>query len=370
MIDDVDKKILHGLQCAPRVSFRRLGEVVGVSEQTAARRYHALRRAGGLRVAGVVNRAVYGQAQWVTRIRCRPDRVGPLADALARRSDIAYAHLASGGSEIICVIRAPFETATGPGAGTGGTVAGAGVPQPREEILLRSLPRSASVLDVGIDLMIHPFGEPATAGWTGYGSRLTAEQVRQLIGAPVESGAGAGADADADAGAGGGPGAGDGPLLLPTAADAPLLDALAEDGRVTHTRLAELTGWSKARVARRLDALETAGTLLYEVDLLPERLGHHLSATLWLRVAPANLHRVGEEVAAHPEAAFAGAVSGRHNLLVAVVCRDAEDFYRYLTTRIATVPGIDAYEVSIQFRLLKRAASMIAHGRLVRPGPA
>ena len=95
-----------------------------------------------------------------------------------------------------------------------------------------------------------------------------------------------------------------GALQPPTAEDTPLLEALAEDGRITHTRLAELTGWSKARVTRRLDALESSGALSYEVDLLPERLDHHLNATLWLRVAPAHLHRVGEELAGNDKVAF------------------------------------------------------------------
>lgn len=48
----------------------------------------------------------------------------------------------------------------------------------------------------------------------------------------------------------------------------------------------------------------------YEVDLLSERLGHQLNATLRLRVAPAHPERVGEELAGHDELAFAGAISG------------------------------------------------------------
>ncbi|WP_405736941.1 Lrp/AsnC family transcriptional regulator [Streptomyces sp. NBC_01537] len=323
-------KILHALLCAPRAPFRRIGEVVGVSEQTAARRYHALRRSGVVRVAGLVNPSVYGQAQWVARIRCRPDRVGPLADALVRRPDIAYANLASGGSEIICVISSPVEAE-------------------RDDMLLRQLPKSASVLDLSIDLLIHPFGDPGTVGWTSQGGRLTPEQVRQLTGDR--------------------PAAPTGPLLPPAEEDAPLLDALAQDGRTTHTELAALTGWSKARVARRLEALETSGTLSYDVDSLPERLGYHLNATLWLRVSPAHLQRIGEELARHDEVAFAGATSGRHNVMAIVICRDAEDFYRYLTTRVAAIPGIDAYDVSIRVRRLKQAASLISRGRLVRPAP-
>ena len=331
MIDETDRKILRSLHYHPRASFRLIGEVAGVSEQTAARRYQALRREGVMRVVGLVNPEVHGLARWVTRIRCRPDRVAPLADALTRRPDIAYVGLASGGSEIICMINSPVDS-------------------PRDDILLRQLPKAASVLDVSIDLLIHPFGTVGLSEWAGYGGRLTPDQVARLT---------------ADR-----PPAATGPFQPPTVEDTPLLDALAEDGRTTHTRLAELTGWSKARVARRLDALESSGSLSYDVDLLPERLGHHLNATLWLRVAPAHLQRVGEELAAHDEVAFAGAMSGDHNIMVVVTCRDAEDFYRYLTTRVAAVPGVDAYSVSIRVRRLKQAASLISHGRLIPPGPA
>ncbi|NEA98424.1 AsnC family transcriptional regulator [Streptomyces sp. SID13726] len=326
MADEIDRRILRALHYSPRASFRLIGEVAGVSEQTAARRYQALRREGVMRVVGLVNPEAHGLARWITRIRCRPDRVSPLADALTRRSDIAYVGLASGGSEIICMINSPVEA-------------------PHDDILLRRLPKADSVLDVSIDLLIHPFGTGGHSEWSGYGGRLTPGQVARLT---------------ADR-----PSVADGPHPPPTAEDTPLLDALAEDGRTTHTRLAEVTGWSKARVARRLEALESSGALSYDVDLLPERLGHHLNATLWLRVAPARLHRVGEELAGHDEVAFAGAMSGDHNIMVIVTCRDAEDFYRYLTIRVAAVPGIDAYSVSIRVRRLKQAASLIAHGRLI-----
>ncbi|MCX5257608.1 Lrp/AsnC family transcriptional regulator [Streptomyces canus] len=331
MPDEIDRKILRALHYSPRASFRLIGEVAGVSEQTAARRYQALRRDGVMRVVGLINPEAHGQARWITRIRCRPDRVAPLADALTRRPDIAYVGLASGGSEIICMIHSASDA-------------------PRDDVLLRQLPRTASVLDVSIDLLIHTFGTVGLSEWGGYGGHLTPDQVNLLTAdrPPAPSGA----------------------HHPPTAEDAPLLDALAEDGRTTHTRLAELTGWSKARVARRLDALESSGALSYDVDLLAERLGHHLNATLWLRVAPAHLHSVGEELAGHDEVAFVGAMSGDHNIMVVATCRDAEDFYRYLTTRVAAVPGIDAYSVSIRVRRLKQAASLISHGRLVPLGPA
>ena len=328
MMDEVDAKILRALQCAPRAPFRLIGEMAGVSEQTAARRFHALRRDGVMRVVGLIDPAVHGNARWVARIRCRPDRVGPLADALTRRPDIAYAGLASGGSEIICIISAPVHVT-------------------RDDVLLRQLPKSASVLDVSIDLLIHPFGTSGPSDWTGYGGHLTPDQIRQLVGDRPDMPTG--------------------PPVRLTDEDTPLLDALAEDGRATHTQLADVTGWSTARVARRLEALENSRALAYDVELLPARLGFALNTTLWLRVAPAHLERVGEELADHDEVAFAAAISGDSNVMVVVICRDTEDLYRYLTTKVATVPGIDGYGLSIHVHRLKQATSLISRGRLVPP---
>ncbi|MFF3110905.1 Lrp/AsnC family transcriptional regulator [Kitasatospora sp. NPDC057904] len=330
MTDDLDRKIIHGLHCAPRVSFRRLSEVVGVSEQTVARRYNALRRGGLVRVVGLSSPAAHGQAEWIARLRCRPDAVGPLADSLARRPEVAYASLASGGSEIICIIRSPAGTA-------------------RDDVLLRQLPRAASVLDMSVDLIMHAFGVPGPTGWTGGEGSLTADQARELIAeraVPV------------------------GPPLPPTDEDLPLLEALAEDGRVSHTRLAEVTGWSKPRVARRLEALETSGSLTYDVDTLPERLGYELNAALWLQVDPPRLHAIGEELSRHDECAFAAATSGKHNIMAIAICKDTADFYRYLSTRLAHVEGIKGYEISVRVRRLKQAASLIHHGRLIHPALA
>src|ERR1700761_7832569 len=108
VIDDLDAQILHALQLAPRVSFRRIAAVVGASEQTVARRYHRLRRDGVVRVVGLDNRWVYGEASWVCRMRSAPDRIPQLADALVRRPDVSHANVLAGWTDLVCVVRAPL----------------------------------------------------------------------------------------------------------------------------------------------------------------------------------------------------------------------------------------------------------------------
>ncbi|WP_232715506.1 Lrp/AsnC family transcriptional regulator [Gordonia metallireducens] len=337
-MDDTDGTILRALQVYPRASFRLLGEVAGISEQTAARRYQALRRAGVTRVVGVVRPAVRGDAEWVARVRCRPDRLEPLAASLARRRDVVFAYVVSGGSEIICIVRAPI-----------GDVG--------DDALLAALPSRAAVLDLRVDLLLHAFNPGSASKWTGFGGSLSAES-RALVAAAASGTAGVDEDPD------------DGGLVENarlTADDAPLIDALTQDGRLPHRELARVCGWTVGRVRRRLRTLEQSGALQYDVEILPERLGFGLSATLWIKVSPGAVDAVGEAVAAHDEVAFAAAISGEHNLMVSVICRDAEDFYRYLRTRIGAMEGILGYSVSIRVRRLKQNASLVVQGRLIQP---
>lgn len=326
-MEALDGQILHALQISPRASFRRIAEVVGAREQAVARRYRALRRGGVLRVIGVVNPRVYGECQWIVRVHAKPDVLPRLAEALVRRPEVTHANVLSGGTELVCVVRAPLgETGDG---------------------LLHRLPRTSTVLDMRVDLLLNVFGSPTGAHWTGHGHALDGDQVialRPLSGAHPNRPA------------------------APTADDQPLLDALADDGRIPDSALAELIGWSPARVKRRLAALQASDTLAYDLDVLPERLGFALNAMIWISTLPRHLASVAEHVVRHDEVASVAAVTGPANLMVVVVCRDAGHLYRYLAERLAAVDHIEAYDVVVRSKRLKQVGSLISYGRLVPAG--
>lgn len=330
VIDDLDAQILHALQLAPRVSFRRIAAVVESTEATVARRYHRLRRDGVVRVVGIQNRWVDGEASWLCRMRAAPEHIPKIADALIRRPDVSHANVLAGWTDLVCVIRAPLI-------------------EGRED-LLQLLPRTTSVTDITIDLLLHTFGDPARAPWTGYGHALNAQQADEIVAERAV------------------PESWDRPCKV-SPEDAPVLEALAEDGRTPQSKLAALSGWSVARVGRRLAALEACGALYYDVDVLPERLGHHLSAMLWLSVAPKDVHRVGEGIAAHDQIAFAGATSGSRNVVAIAICRDADDLYRYLSEQLGKIEEVLGYEVNIRTQRLKQHGSVVSRGRLVNPRP-
>ena len=327
MIDAVDGKILHALQLSPRVSFRRIADVIDESEQTVARRYRKLHRNGVVRVIGLVNPHVYGECQWAVRVRARPDDLPRLAEALVRRPEVTHANVLSGWTELVCIIRAPIgET---------------------KDSILQRLPRTSGVLGLEVDLILHVFGDPGGAHWTGYGNTLSAAQAQSI----QQDADDANQPIDASP---------------PSEEDEPLFRALAADGRAPHSRLAEQTGWSSARVKRRIAALERAATLVFDVELLSDRLGFNVNAMLWLTTTPRQLATVAEEIATHPEVATVCAITGRSNLMAVVICRDVDDLYRYVVQRLASVEHIESYDLSIRTQRLKQAASLVAHGRLIQ----
>jgi DNA-binding Lrp family transcriptional regulator len=299
--------------------------VLGVSEQTVARRYQRMRTHGVVRVLGRPDPArLPGTSSWTMRIGCRPGTAPVLAEALARRSDTSWVSIMAGGAELACQV----------------TVVSGGAS------LLDHLPRASSVLTFGAHQMLHRFAGRGESDWVAEGRQLSAAQRAELSGPPDSV-----RPADAQV----------------TTGDRALLAALAADGRASYAALAAATGWSQRQVAQRLSALIGAGAVFLDVDTAVGTLGFRALATLWFTVSPADLASVGARLADHPELAFASAVTGAANLMASAVCRDAEALYRYVTTRVAEIPEVRTLEIVPLVTRIKQAHFRLEHGRLRDP---
>ena len=335
-VDAVDNRIVRALQLAPRAAFAEIASAVGVSEQTVARRYRRLRADGVLRVVGAVNPRALGQQDWLLRVQCRPDGTASLAEALARREDVAWVSVSAGGCEIVCAFRARTE-------------------QDRDELLVQRLPRTAPVLAVSASVVLHHFvGGGSPTDWVGLADALTGRQARLLPARPAPAAVGTG-------------GTGQATRLEP--GDHALLDALNRDGRTSTRVLARTTGTSEGRVARRVAALQASGVLYFDVDLAGPVFGYPTNAYLWLTVSPARLAAVGEALTGHHEVAFAAAVTGPANMVASVVCRGLDELYSYVTTKIGAIDGVRSVEISPVLRRLKQAGALLDGDRLVDPAP-
>ncbi|WP_280691127.1 Lrp/AsnC family transcriptional regulator [Kitasatospora sp. GAS204B] len=316
--DELDRQLVHALQLNARAPFSRIAAVLGVSDQTVARRYTRLRGANWIRVLGLTAPEALGEVRWHVRVQCTPDAAGTVAEALARREDTAWVTLNSGGTEINCSTRAHPTQAD-------------------HSLLLERLPRTPSVVGVTAHCVMHTFFGGAQSMVVKSGT-LTGGQVAALT-----------VDAPADAPTERPPG----PPPTLDEADRRLLDALAVDGRAPLAELAAATGWSASTVRRRLDELTGCGVLYFDLDVDWRIFQVRTHTTLWLSVAPAELAATGAALAAHPEVAYACATTGPTNLHAVVLTRDVQELYGYLTTRIASLPAVRHLETAPTMRIVK-----------------
>src|ERR1039457_1922139 len=105
-LDELERQVLQALQLDGRASFRLIGQVLGVSENTVARRYRNLCTLG-LRTVGRDVPARLGHTEWIMRIQVTPDAAPSLAQSLARRPETVYSYIAGAVSETDCEFSSP-----------------------------------------------------------------------------------------------------------------------------------------------------------------------------------------------------------------------------------------------------------------------
>lgn len=310
-LDMLDRALVHALQVDGRAPFRRIGETLGVSDQTVARRYGRLRSAQVLWVVGVSDPVVVGEVQWMLRAGCTPEAAAEIAEALARRPDTSWISLNSGGTQIVCSLQAADTAAA-------------------DEMLLGKLPRTPHLHDLSADRVLHVFygGPRRRASKDG---PLSDEQVARLAEHAPEPC----------------------PPRPLDQLDRHLLQLLRTDGRTSVEDLARTCTTSPSTIRRHLAELRGSGVLQLDVDIAPAVADHGMRTVLYLNVLPAHLHATGQALAAHREVPFAAATTGRTNLVAIVNAPDPAAFYRYLTTSVAALPGVTSIESTPVIRTVK-----------------
>ncbi|MFH8798954.1 Lrp/AsnC family transcriptional regulator [Streptomyces sp. NPDC017936] len=310
--DELDVQLLSALEIDGRAPFSRIGAVLGVSDQTIARRYRRLTAEAGLRVVAVRDAERLGQDQWMLRLRCVPDSAAVIADALAKRHDTHWIGLGSGGTEIVCMTRPRH-------------------PGDHDDLILGKLPRTPSVVEIRAQQLLHRFyGGPT--GWLRKFTALDRDQIAALAPRPAPPAGPARIDPE----------------------DEPLLAVLERDGRAGHPELQRATGRSESAVKRRLASLLASGAVYIDVEYHSEILGHPLAAALWITTAPSALHEVGEALATHDEVAFASATAGPSHIVVTAVVRDTAGLYAYLSGPLGRLPGVRHVETTPFLRRIKQ----------------
>ncbi|MEV5652599.1 AsnC family transcriptional regulator [Nocardia sp. NPDC052254] len=312
-LDELDQLLIHALQLDARAPFSRIAAVLGVSDQTVARRYRRLRTANALRVVAVPDARQPGHVEWLVRIRCAPAAAADMAADLARRSDVSWVTITSGGAEITCIARTRSQRHS-------------------DDLLLPKLSRTARLGDItAYRLLRYLVG---AGRWSARTSALSPAQAAALT--PVRAAA---------------------RPIQPTEADAKLIRALARDARADYRTLVAASGYPESTVRRRVDQLLESGAMYYDVDIDSAALGYEIEAMLWLTISPAQLAQVATALRTHTEIAFAAATTGPTNVVAFIAARDADALFDYLATDLGALPGVRRVETAPITRTVKRAGA-------------
>ncbi|MHB9856172.1 Lrp/AsnC family transcriptional regulator [Streptomyces krungchingensis] len=309
-LDSTDRRIAAALLASPRASWRDLGRSLNLSERTVVRRVTPLYADGTLRATAVPNPACFPHLVPVAlRIRCRPDKIRQVAQALARRTDTVWVDILGGGDEISAVFFLDG-------------------PEARNTLLLRDLPATSAVGSWTAHTLLRVF--PTAFRWTA--GLLTPDELEQLAPAPTA------------------PTAPPAPLDIDTA----LLTTLSEDGRATYTDLARRAGTTALTARRRLDALVRGGVLRLATEVDLALLGAGTEALLWIAVRPGALQEAAQTLSAHPHVRFCAATAGPANLVVAVAAANLDALYTFLTDAVGSLDGVTAIDTTPLLATVKR----------------
>ncbi|MFE4470300.1 Lrp/AsnC family transcriptional regulator [Leifsonia sp. NPDC056824] len=129
--------------------------------------------------------------------------------------------------------------------------------------------------------------------------------------------------------------------------DRRILVALADDPRSTNVSLADRLGLSRNTVQARVAELERNGAFLsFERRISPTAAGYPLAAFVTVHVQQQKLAAIVEHLTGIPEIVQAHGLSGPSDLLLRVVCTDAEDLFR-ITGAIQSTDGVERAETSL-----------------------
>ncbi|WP_280400923.1 Lrp/AsnC family transcriptional regulator [Nocardia carnea] len=314
MPDDIDFRIVHALQFAPRAPWGAVGDVAGVSAPTAARRWERLVDSG---LAWIVTYP--GPAYLNTRCTAfveveAAERLPDLMRELSLDGMVATIQRTAGDGDLLLTVMT-FDLDT-LGDWVQQLAASPLVARTRTRVVMQVFGESerwrVRALDIGEEAALSRYRPPS----------------RPLVHQP-----------DAD--------------------DLALIAALAADGRRSAVDLADVCGISAAAVRRRLTYLVAERILSIRCEVAHVLSGWPVTANIWARATPRTLSALVDALDSFPQIRVCCEVTGTANVLMTVWLRQISELSRLEHELEAQVPGLMIADRSITLETPKRLGSLL-----------
>lgn len=137
--------------------------------------------------------------------------------------------------------------------------------------------------------------------------------------------------------------------------DLAILAHLQDDGRKSFTKIAQALDVAVGTVRNRLNKMMADNTAQVILRVNPNRVGLYAPATIEVSIEPAHLEEATVEIASFPEVSWLASITGAHDLVVDVMCRDAIHLKTFLTQHLAKVIGVKEMKSSFYLQIHKIA---------------
>jgi Lrp/AsnC family transcriptional regulator for asnA, asnC and gidA len=150
--------------------------------------------------------------------------------------------------------------------------------------------------------------------------------------------------------------------------DRAIIRSLQQDARMSYAEVSRATGIPESTVRRRMDRLQQRGVIEFAMLADPSRLGYDLRVMIGLKVELHQLEPIAETLRGMKEVTFAAFLTGNFDITIHVVVRSQEALVRFLTKRLAHIPGIRTVETFVMPYIIKATTDWILpEGRPAEP---
>jgi DNA-binding Lrp family transcriptional regulator len=308
-VDEADVVLLDALHANPRLSFERLGPVLGISPVTAARRWQKLSESGAAWVSSVPGPQLALVAA-VYEVRTEPGRTFDVARELAAIPQVISVYATDGAFDLHTVVLAAEMVDL-------------------SALLLDRLPRVPGIARGRAHVGLH--------WYSGVHWRLGAIDTGQQRSVADETD--------------GGRRRGARDRTLPPA-DRALFLALQRDGRAKYRDLARELGTSEHLVRRRFDSLVRRGMLGFRTDFARREGGWPAEFVTWLSVPHDRIDHAGAEISGWHETRICMSTVGSSNVMVMSQVHRTTDVSAILD-QLRRVPEVTVSDQRLVLRAFK-----------------
>lgn len=136
--------------------------------------------------------------------------------------------------------------------------------------------------------------------------------------------------------------------------DRHIISLLQADGRCSNREIARQLDVPEATIRYRVRRLTESGLLKITALVEPEQLGYQVTVVFSVQADGKDVDKVADEISQLPEVMWLAVTSGATDIMFTASFRDHDHLYRFLTGKIAMMPGVQRTDTAIGLRVVKR----------------